>query len=91
MRDKKSNVFKSVMQDIIILRELGVKLVLVLGSDSQISDLTALKGEKPKFSVSKFGATRRITDEFSLEAAMEACGRNNIAVQAQLTRGPDVD
>ena len=48
MRDKKSNVFKSVMQDIIILRELGVKLVLVLGSDSQISDLTALKGEKPK-------------------------------------------
>ena len=90
MRDKKSNVFKSVMQDIIILRELGVKLVLVLGSDSQISDLTALKGEKPKFSVSKFGATRRITDEFSLEAAMEACGRNNIAVQAQLTRGPDV-
>jgi len=90
MRDKKSNVFKSVMQDIIILRELGVKLVLVLGSDSQISDLTILKGEKPKFSVSRFGATRRITDEYSLEAAMEACGRNNIAVQAQLTRGPDV-
>ncbi len=90
MRDKKSNVFKSVMQDIIILRELGVKLVLVLGSDSQISDLTILKGEKPKFAMSKFGATRRITDEFSLEAAMEACGRNNIAVQAQLTRGPDV-
>ena len=90
MKDKKSNVFKSVMQDIIILRELGVKLVLVLGSDSQISDLTILKGEKPKFSVSRFGATRRITDEYSLEAAMEACGRNNIAVQAQLTRGPDV-
>ena len=68
-----------------------MKLVLVLGSDSQISDLTILKGEKPKFAMSKFGATRRITDEPSLEAAMEACGRNNIAVQAQLTRGPDVD
>ena len=48
-----------------------MKLVLVLGSDSQISDLTILKGEKPKFAMSKFGATRRITDEFSLEAAME--------------------
>jgi amino-acid N-acetyltransferase len=90
MYDKNSQVFKSVMQDIIILRELGVKLVLVLGSDSQISKLTKLKGSEPKFATSKFGATRRITDEFGLEAAMEACGRNNIAVQAQLTKGPDV-
>lgn len=62
---------------------LGVKIVIVPGSQVQIDEQLREKGLEPVFC-----GAYRVTDAEALEAAMEASGRTRVDIEAKLSRGP---
>lgn len=74
-----------VVRDVALLHDLGVRIVLVVGASDQVSELTRVKGGEVKF-VDDY----RVTDDVAMESAMEANGRNQVLVQALLSRAPTV-
>ena len=74
-----------VVRDVALLHDLGVRVVLVVGASDQVSELTRVKGG----SVTFFD-DYRVTDDVAMESAMEANGRNQVLVQALLSRAPTV-
>ena len=75
-------VLRSLAADINLLASLGVKLVLVHGSSSQITALTEAAGQTPRYH-----DNRRITDEAVLTWVKQACGMLRFEIEAALSVG----
>ena len=75
---------ESVVRDVSLLHDLGVRIVLVVGASDQVSELTKMRGGEVNF-VDDY----RVTDEAAMEAAMEANGKNQVLVQALLESSAD--
>lgn len=71
----------SLVDDIMMLHGMGIKLVLVLGAAPQINDFLRRHGSCPRFVNG-----HRVTDEVSMEAAMEAAGFNRVLFEALLSK-----
>ena len=78
-------ILEGIVQDVQMLNSLGVRVVLVLGSNDQVNAMSK-KRNVPIDVVDGY----RVTSPESLEIAMEAAGRNNVLVQALLSRGINV-
>lgn len=74
--------FGSLMEDIALMRIVGIKLVLVLGPRVQIE--RRLKGEGIE---SKWINNTRVTDDATLRIVMEASGSMMYEVESLLSRG----
>jgi amino-acid N-acetyltransferase len=75
-------LFGSVMEDLALMRIVGIKLVLVLGPRDQIE--RKLKSEGVR---SRFINGSRVTDELSLQIVKEAAGSMLFEVEGKLSRG----
>lgn len=78
-------ILNGIVQDVQMLNSLGVRVVLVLGSNEQVNEMSKKRGVEVDV-VDGY----RVTSPESLEIAMEAAGRNNVLVQALLSRGINV-
>lgn len=76
------DLFGSIMQDIALMRIVGIKLVLVLGPRYQIEQ--RLRLEKVG---SKFVDGTRVTDESALKIVKESAGSMLFEVEGMLSRG----
>ena len=85
MTDPDRSILEGIVQDIAMLNSLGVRVAVVIGSNEQVSAMC----EKRSVPVEVHDGYRVTTPE-SLEIAMEAAGRNNVLVQALLSRGINV-
>ncbi|CAN6450131.1 unnamed protein product [Victoria cruziana] len=72
-------------QDLSLLQGLGIKFVIVPGTQLHIDRLLTERGRKAKY-VGRY----RITDSDSLKAAMEAAGTVQYAIQSKLSPGPPI-
>lgn len=75
-------LFASVMEDIALMRIVGIKLVLVLGPQMQVDRRLAAEGID-----SKFIDGTRVTDARTLQIVMEVAGSMRFEVEATLGRG----
>ncbi|GDY25216.1 amino-acid N-acetyltransferase [Agarivorans sp. Toyoura001] len=74
--------FNNIIQDIALLKTLGVKIVLVCGARPQIDSLI----EEHHHSC-MFAGEQRITDERSLNIIKQAVGQIQMDIEAQLSMG----
>jgi amino-acid N-acetyltransferase len=79
------DVLQGIVQDVALLQSLGVRVVLVLGSNKQVEEGLVDRGIG-----SEVVDGYRVTSPEALEVAMEAAGRNSVLVQALLSRGINV-
>lgn len=73
------------LADVALVHSLGVRLVLVVGCAAQIDALLAVRG----VSVQKVDGVR-VTDNMTMQIAMEAAGKVQMSVIAALGKGPPV-
>lgn len=76
------DLFGSVMQDLALMRIVGIKLVLVLGPKDQIDQRLVAEGI-----VSRFINGTRVTDETTLQIVKESAGSMLFEVEGMLSRG----
>jgi len=79
------DILQGIVQDVALLQSLGVRVVLVLGSNKQVEEGLVDRGI-----VSEVVDGYRVTTPEALEVAMEAAGRNSVLTQALLSRGINV-
>lgn len=75
-------LFASVMEDIALMRVVGIKLVLVLGPQMQVDRRLATENMQ-----SRFVDGIRVTDARTLQIVMEVAGSMRFEVEATLARG----
>ncbi len=78
----RSELFLNLIHDIALCHHLGIKLVIVHGSRSQIDELLA-KNNQP----SKFHHNMRISDKASMPIIMQAINQVRNAIDARLSMG----
>ena len=69
-------------QDIALIQSMGVKIVLVHGFRPQINEQLRLKGHTPHYSHGM-----RITDDVTLDCALEAAGQLRYEIEAAFSMG----
>lgn len=75
--------FEQIIQDIALLKSLGIRLVIVHGVRPQIDKrIDSLNGEKPKFHLGK-----RVTTLAVLQSVIEAAGATRMMIEAALSMG----
>ena len=79
------DILQGIVQDVALLQSLGVRVVLVLGSNKQVEEGLVDRGIG-----SEVVDGYRVTTPEALEVAMEAAGRNSVLTQALLSRGINV-
>ncbi len=70
------------VQDIALLRALGIRVVVVHGSRPQVEEQLRLRNVE-----SRFANGRRITDDAALECAKEASGEIRLDIEAAFSQG----
>ena len=85
MTDPDRSILEGIVQDVAMLNSLGVRVAVVIGSNEQVSAMCEARAV-PTEVVDGY----RVTTPESLEIAMEAAGRNDVLVQALLSRGVNV-
>ena len=85
MADPDRAILEGIVQDIAMLNSLGARVAVVVGSNEQVSAMCARRSV-PVEVVDGY----RVTTPESLEIAMEAAGRNDVLVQALLSRGVNI-
>ncbi|KAF3792175.1 putative amino-acid acetyltransferase [Nymphaea thermarum] len=78
-------LLEGILQDLSLLHGLGIKFVIVPGTQLHIDRLLTERGRRAKY-VGRY----RITDSDSLKAAMEAAGTVQYAIQSKLSPGPPI-
>lgn len=79
------HMMQTLISDIALLHGLGVRLVVVLGCQTQINSTLKHIGKEVVY-IKGY----RVTDEVTLEAAIEAAGKTRTMVEQFLSRGPSV-
>ncbi|QDZ21252.1 amino-acid acetyltransferase [Chloropicon primus] len=77
----KNDVLDSVLQDVALLQNLGVRLCIVLGATASIDKVLRQMGEE-----TEFVRGYRVTSEVALQAARQAAGAMRIDIEAKLSK-----
>ncbi len=72
----------NVVQDLALIKSMGVKIVLVHGFRPQVNEQLRAKGEEPRYYKGI-----RITDGVALDSALEAAGQLRYEVEAAFSQG----
>lgn len=74
--------FHTIMDDIALVKLLGMKIVVVLGARHLIDTALRLRGIEPKFA-----AGMRVTDEATMQVVKETAGASRFEVESMLSKG----
>ena len=72
----------SIVQDLALIKSMGVHIVMVHGFRPQVNEQLRAKGQEPRYYKGL-----RITDEIALDCALEAAGQLRYEVEAAFSQG----